>query len=180
MKIFCVNRQRSSVRTNRRLNSDHESLANKHKTKSVVWIVVNRSCCAAIRLTPSEPRTFCVSTETRKAQMKTGQSQKKKPAAKPQIKEYAGNLISTNYWLKIGLAKEELLALRDIAQLFEHKQYQTPGHALRLVATTALMHWDKIEPFVFSDRAYSEAEGFGCFEIYRRNFLAAKFNPTSK
>ena len=94
---------------------------------------------------------------------------------KPSI-EYAGNLCATNYWVKIGFSREELGALARIAGLFEQKTRQTTGNAARLVLTTALMHWDKIEPLAFADEKYAEDEGFFHTEIFRAKVIAHKFN----
>ena len=45
-----------------------------------------------------------------------------------------------------------------------------------LLVTTALMHWEKIEPFVHSDEAYWKAEGFAHREIFQRDYLYRKFS----
>jgi hypothetical protein len=71
----------------------------------------------------------------------------KRPAAKPAAKKPArpvaeniGNICATNYWVKLGLMREELAALKSIAELFENPKQQTTGNALHLVLTTALLH----------------------------------------
>jgi hypothetical protein len=97
---------------------------------------------------------------------------KSKPAA---VAESVGNLGATNYWVKIGLVREELAALKPIAKLFEDAKDQTTGNALHLLVTTALLHWDKLQPLVFSDRKYCEAEGFALFEQFRQAALRRKF-----
>ena len=97
---------------------------------------------------------------------------KSKPAA---VAEYVVNLCATNYWVKLGLMREELAALKPIAQLFENAKDQTTGNALHLVVMTALLHWDKLQPLVFSDRKYCEDEGFAIFEQFRAAALRRKF-----
>lgn len=93
----------------------------------------------------------------------------KSAAKKPvvPIDEYVGNECSTNYWVKLGLVRQELAALKPIAKLFKDAKCQTTGNALHLVVTTALMHWDMLEPYVFSDQEYCKAEGFRSMENFR-------------
>lgn len=95
--------------------------------------------------------------------------------SKPSI-EYAGNFVATNFWVKIGFSREELGALAQIAGILEQKKHQTTGNAARLVLTTALMHWDKLEPLAFADEKYAEDEGFAHKEIFRAKTIAHKFN----
>ncbi len=100
---------------------------------------------------------------------------KSKPAAPAQI-EYAGNLIVQNFWVKLGFSREELGALAKIAGIFAQKKHQTTGNAARLVLTTALMHWDKLEPLAFADEKYAETEGFAHKELFCAKTIAHKFN----
>ena len=104
---------------------------------------------------------------------RAAKSAAKKPAT-PQV-ESIGNMCATNYWIKLGLMREELAALKTIAGVFENSKDQTTGKALHLVVTTALLHWDKLEPHVFSDREYCEAEGFRMMEQFRQAALRGKF-----
>jgi hypothetical protein len=94
--------------------------------------------------------------------------------SQPEI-ESVGNICSTNYWIKLGLMREELAALKEIGLLFKNSKDQTTGNALHLVVATALLHWEMLEPFVFSDKEYCEAEGFPLMEQYRRAVLGRKF-----
>jgi hypothetical protein len=89
--------------------------------------------------------------------------------------ESVGNICATNYWVKLGLMREELAALKPIAGLFKNAKHQTTGNALHLVVTTALLHWDKLEPLVFNDQKYCEAEGFVTIEQFRQDTLHRKF-----
>jgi hypothetical protein len=93
-----------------------------------------------------------------------------------QCDEYAGPSIVSGYWLKLGFSREELHALHKIAELFENKRSRTAGRAALLVLSTALMHWEKLEPFVFADQQYAEAEGFLCREVFVAQTVAKKFN----
>lgn len=93
----------------------------------------------------------------------------------PQI-EYAGNTFTGNYYIKLGLHQDELAALRQIARLFVSPKHRTTGRALHLLATTALLHWEILEPHVFADQAYSKAEGFSSMEHYRMTTIPRKFN----
>ena len=95
--------------------------------------------------------------------------------SKPAI-ECAGNLVVRNYWVKVGFSREELGALAQIAGIFEQKKHQTTGNAAHMVLTTALMHWDKLEPLAFADEKYAEDEGFAHKEIFRAKTIAHKFN----
>lgn len=94
---------------------------------------------------------------------------------KPAI-ESAGNLTLRNFWVKIGFSLEELKALTRITTLFEQKKYKTTGIAARLVLTTALTHWDVLEPLAFADEKYMEDEGFTNKELFRQKIIAQKFN----
>jgi hypothetical protein len=106
------------------------------------------------------------------AKKSAGKSAGEKPVA---ATEYVGNLCATNYWVKIGLMREELAALKPIAKLFKNTKHQTTGNALHLLITTALLHWDKLESYVFSDQKYCEAEGFEIMEQFRQAVLRRKF-----
>jgi hypothetical protein len=88
----------------------------------------------------------------------------------------AGKKIVPNFWLKLGLSREELGALRQIAQLFQEPKSQTIARAAALVLSTALMHWDKLEAFVFSDQKYADAEGFNLMEKFQAESIARKFS----
>jgi hypothetical protein len=99
-----------------------------------------------------------------------------KKTRQPQI-EYAGNFFTTNFYIKLGMLREELVALKQISQLFEQRKSRTAGHALHLVVSTALLHWDKLEPYVFSDQKYVESEGFEDLETYRHDAIPRKFQP---
>ncbi len=120
-----------------------------------------------------------------KAKKSPGKSKAKASSAKiatdHQI-EYVGNQIETNYaWLKLGLNKGELAAIKHIAaRVWKKPVDQTSGKTLRLVVQTALMHWDKIEGFVFSDEKYWQAEGFLCREFFQRALLTRKYCPNKK
>ena len=103
-----------------------------------------------------------------------------KPGAKskPRI-EFAGKITVSNFWVKIGFSREELGALCQIAKSFEVKHHQTPGRAAAFVLTTALMHWEKLEPLVFDDQHYAKAEGFsdlGSQELFQTKTIARKFD----
>jgi hypothetical protein len=91
------------------------------------------------------------------------------------VAEYVGNLCATNYWVKLGLMREEVAALKSIAGLFENPKNQTTGNALHILVTTALLHWDKLESHVFSDQKYCDAEGFAMVEQFRQAALRGKF-----
>jgi hypothetical protein len=65
--------------------------------------------------------------------------------------EYAGKTVLSNYWVKIGFSRQELGALREIAKIFKHSYFKTTGHAAAVVLTTALMHWEKLEPLLRGD-----------------------------
>ncbi len=54
------------------------------------------------------------------------------------IREYAGDIVRGNYWVKLGFTKLELGALRCIAQQFEHPQHRTVGNAARMVLLVLL------------------------------------------
>lgn len=73
------------------------------------------------------------------------------------------------------MMREELAALKPISRLFKNAKDQTNGNALHLVVTTALLHWDKLEPFVFSDQEYCKAEGFAFMEQFRQAALLRKY-----
>lgn len=90
--------------------------------------------------------------------------------------EYASKTIVSNYWLKLGLSRQELGALQQIARLFEDRKNQTTGRAAALVLTTALMHWDTLQPLLFADREYAVAEGFANTELFETHIIARKFN----
>lgn len=95
--------------------------------------------------------------------------------SKPQI-ECAGNLVVKDFWVKVGFSREELGALAQIAGIFEQRKHRTTGNAAHMVLTTALMHWDKLEPLAFADEKYAEDEGFAHKEIFRAKTIAHKFN----
>jgi hypothetical protein len=103
---------------------------------------------------------------------KGSQSQVK---SKPCI-EYAGKTVVANYWVKIGFSREELGALREISKIFKHSSYQTTGNAAALVLSTALMHWEKLEPLLYADKAYCDAEGLLHIERFQAATIARKFN----
>ena len=108
--------------------------------------------------------------------MKPNKSAPKSGAkSNPKI-EYAGNIVVKNFWVKVGFSREELGALAQIAGLFDQKKHQTTGNAAHMVLTTALMHWDKLEPLAFADEKYAADEGFAHKEIFRSKNIAHKFN----
>ena len=92
----------------------------------------------------------------------------------PEATESVGNWYTTNYWVKLGLVREELASLKPIAKLFKDAKYQTTGNALHLLVTTALLHWDKLEPYVFSDQEGCKAGGFLSMEHFRQAVLGRK------
>jgi hypothetical protein len=94
--------------------------------------------------------------------------------------EYAGKTVLSNYWVKIGFSRQELGALREIAKIFKHSYFKTTGHAAAVVLTTALMHWEKLEPLLRADKAYCDSEGFLHMEIFQADTIARKFNLVGK
>ena len=108
-----------------------------------------------------------------KSAKKTAANSAAQKAARPTV-ERVGNLTATNYWVKTGLMREELAALKHVAQLFKNASDQTTGKALHLVVATALLHWDKLEPHVFADDKYCRAEGV-LMENLRRDTLFLKY-----
>lgn len=97
-----------------------------------------------------------------------------KKTKQPQI-ESVERIVATNHYIKLGMLPEELVALKQIAQLFGKRKSRTTGRALKLVVGTALLHWDKLESYAFSDQDYIDAEGFDSPETYRRYAIHRKF-----
>ena len=95
--------------------------------------------------------------------------------SKPEI-EYVGKYILNNFWVKIGFSREELGALRSIAQSFLDKKNRTVGKAAALVLTTALMHWEKLDELSFADKKYAQDEGFLLMELFAQRVIAKNFN----
>ncbi len=92
------------------------------------------------------------------------------------IREYAGDIVRSNYWVKLGFTKLELGALRCIAQQFVNPQDRTVGNAARMVLQAGLAHWhDSLEDLNLRDHDYAEAEGFTCHSYYREGIMAAAF-----
>jgi hypothetical protein len=100
---------------------------------------------------------------------------KTKLKSKPCI-EYGGKNILSNFWLKVGLSREELSALRQITKTLQPRRWQTTGNAASLVLTTALMHWEILWPLVIADLKYAKAEGFIHQEYFQAETIARKFN----
>lgn len=84
---------------------------------------------------------------------------KPKAKAAPAKMEYDGDWLQSNIWFKIGLTKAEAPMLKTIGRRIFNKPGSSACVARRLLLA-ALAHYDKLEPMMFRDVAYSEAEGF--------------------
>lgn len=100
-------------------------------------------------------------------------SVKPKAKAAPEKMEYAGDLLETNHWFKIGLTKASSLMLETIGRrLFDG----TPKKAkvARALLVHALAHYDKLEPLILSDVKYFFAEDFFCMDKYLCGVIAGQ------
>ena len=80
-----------------------------------------------------------------------------------------------NYFVKVGLLKEEVEALRQIARRHRSRRLLTVGETLKRVINGALLHWGQVEPHLAASERYALSEGFGCLEVYGRDQLARAF-----
>jgi hypothetical protein len=108
------------------------------------------------------------------SRMKNGQCPKGGLCIKVKLKgpeyELVRNRVLTNYYVKVGLLQEELVALRQIGG-----RKRTPGEAMKVVLNTAFLHWDELAGRLAADERYAANEGFPSLELYRRDRIAQAF-----
>ena len=95
----------------------------------------------------------------------SSQTTKVKAKAAPQPMEYDGDQLYSNIWFKIGLTKAESPMLKTIGRRIFDKPVKS-ACVLRALLLSALAHYDKLEPMMFNDVKYSQAEGFWMTEHY--------------
>jgi len=98
---------------------------------------------------------------------------KAKAKATPMPMEYAGDMIEANIWYKIGLTKAEAPMLKTIGQRIFNQPVNS-ARVLRTLLLSALAHYDKLEPMMFGDVAYSQAEGFVTTDKYLHSVITGQ------
>ena len=98
---------------------------------------------------------------------------KAKAKAAPMPMEYAGDMIQANIWYKIGLTKAEAPMLKTIGQRIFNQPVNS-ARVLRTLLLSALAHYDKLEPMMFGDVAYSQAEGFVTTDKYLHSVITGQ------
>ena len=98
---------------------------------------------------------------------------KPKAKAAPAKMEYDGDWLQSNIWFKIGLTKAEAPMLKTIGQRIFNKPVSSACVA-RTLLLAALAHYDKLEPMMFRDVAYSEAEDFWMPEMYLHGVIVGQ------
>ena len=98
---------------------------------------------------------------------------KAKAKAVPMPMEYAGDMIQANIWYKIGLSKAEAPMLKTIGQRIFNQPVNS-ARVLRTLLLSALAHYDKLEPMMFGDVAYSQAEGFVTTDEYWHSVMTGQ------
>jgi hypothetical protein len=103
----------------------------------------------------------------------------KKPVAKSKAKatplkmESAGDILCGNIWFKIGLTKAEAPMLKTIGRRLCVGSV-TSAQVLRTLLLVALAHYDKLEPMIFQDAAYSYDEGFLMMPEYLHGVITSQ------
>ena len=90
------------------------------------------------------------------------------------------NRVLPNHFVQVGLLREEVEALRQIARRPQSRRAASVGQALKRVLNAALLHWDQLEPHLLTSEHYALSEGFGCMEVYGRDRLAQRFPPRAR
>jgi hypothetical protein len=98
---------------------------------------------------------------------------KPKAKAAPAKMEYDGDWLQSNIWFKIGLTKAEAPMLKTIARRIFSKPVSSACVA-RTLLLTALAHYDKLEPMLFRDVGYSQAEGFVMPDTYLHGVIVGQ------
>jgi hypothetical protein len=98
---------------------------------------------------------------------------KAKGRSAPASMEYDGDMLYSNIWFKIGLTKAEAPMLKTIGRRIFDKPVKS-ACVLRALLLSALAHYDKLEPMMFRDVAYSQAEGFLMTEIYLHGLIVGQ------
>ena len=98
---------------------------------------------------------------------------KPKAKAAPAKMEYDGDWLQSNIWFKIGLTKAEAPMLKTIARRIFNKPGSSACVARRLLLA-ALAHYDKLEPMIFRDVAYSQAECFSMTDMYLHGVITGQ------
>jgi len=97
---------------------------------------------------------------------------KLKPKATAKM-EYAGDWLQSNIWFKIGLTKAEATMLKTIGRRIFNKPVSS-AEVARALLLSALAHYDKLEPMMFQDVVYSQAEGFWKTDMYLHGVIAGQ------
>ena len=95
-------------------------------------------------------------------QCKTKSSKKQTRKAEP-ILEYAGSLSFGDYWLKVGLTKNQLALVSQFARGLGLKR-RPAATAARVLIMAALANLPLIEKSWWVMQRYADAEGFSCLE----------------
>lgn len=85
--------------------------------------------------------------------------------------------------VQIECTDAELGALGKISKSFVRRQDWTASELAAYVLTTALLHWEKIEPFIFARQDYAKAEGLkepGLMQAFNEKTIALKFKLRAK
>jgi len=87
--------------------------------------------------------------------------------------EYDGDWVQSNIWFKIGLTKAEAPMLKTIGRRIFNGPPKSAA-VLRMLLLSALAHYDKLEPMMFQDVRYSQAEGFFQTDSYLHGVIAGQ------
>jgi hypothetical protein len=81
------------------------------------------------------------------------------------VMEYSGDLITSNYWVKVGLTRNQVRALKALARKWNCRESPCAGIARHLVSL-ALIHIGDTERKMAALLKYIEAEGFHSLGSY--------------